>query len=102
MVGSLPVHAPRIVSKGFVWTDISREQAHVFHSKRTSWCVQLGLHEPTFATGRATCRGYLLDFGVFSDLEGAFPDLDNHLQNLKIALDLQFLLWWPRSHRNQC
>ena len=27
---------------------------------------------------RAACRGSLLDFGVFPDIEGAFPDLDNH------------------------
>ena len=28
------------------------------------------------------------DLVVFPDLEGTFPDLDNHFQSVKIALDL--------------
>ena len=36
--------------------------------------------------GRAACRGYLLDFGVFPDLEGAFPDPEKYFQNLRSPL----------------
>ena len=36
--------------------------------------------------GRAACRGFLLDFGVFPDLEGTFPDQEKYFQNLKIAV----------------
>ena len=34
----------------------------------------------------------LWDFTVFPDLEGAFPDLDNHFQMPKIALDQRALV----------
>ena len=46
----------------------------------------LGLLEPTFVTGRAACRGSLLDIGVFPDLEGAFPDPEKYFQTPKIAV----------------
>ena len=63
-----------------------RKQAQVLYSKSTYWRMPLRLLESTFAIGRAACRGSLLDFGVFPDLEGGNPDLDNHFQKVKIAL----------------
>ena len=45
--------------------------------------MPLGLLEQTFAIGCAASSGFLLDFGVFPDIEGAFPDLENHFQNMK-------------------
>ena len=42
--------------------------------KSMSWRVPPGLLEQTFATGRAAYLGFLLDFGLFPDQEGAFTE----------------------------
>ena len=87
-----PGHVRKPEAKGFDCTPIWRKQAHTLYNKSTSWRVRLGLLEQTFAISRAACRRSLLDFGVFPDLEGAFPDPEKYFQNLYIAvmaLDLQ-------------
>ena len=50
------------------------------------------LVESTLAISRAARQGFLLEFGVFHDIAGAFPNPEKYFQNLYIAvmaLDLQ-------------
>ena len=68
------------------------KQAYALYGKSMYWRVRLVLLESTSAISCAACRGFLLDFGAFPDIEGAFPDPEKYFQNLKIAvmaLDLQ-------------
>ena len=74
------------------------KRAHALYGKSMYWGEPHGILEPTFDISRAACWGSLLDFWVFPDIEGAFPDLDSHIQKLKIAalaLDLQFCALVP-------
>ena len=77
---------PETEAKGFDWTTVWRKQAYALYGESMYWRVQLVLVESTFAIGRAACWGSLRYFGVFPDLEGAFPNPEKYFQNLYIAV----------------
>ena len=72
-----------------------RKQANVFYSKSIRFgayvrCIDRRMEwNMVMVVSICVLSGESIrDFAVFPNLEGTFPDLDNHFHILKIALDL--------------